>query len=85
MTTLKEALTQTKKLVIGSEETFKAIGSSKIKEVFVSTNYPSEKLSQLENLSNILSFKINKLKIGSEELGARCRRPHSVLIVGLLE
>ena len=81
---LKTALKDVKKIIIGSKETIKAIQLGNIKEVFVSSNFPASDLKRLENSTKINNFNINKLKINSEELGAKCRCPYSVIIVGLL-
>ncbi len=82
---LKDALKLKDKIIIGKDRTLKAINASKIKEIFISSNYPLDELSNLENSSEIREFVLNKLEINSEELGARCRRPHPVIIVGLLK
>ncbi len=82
---LKEALTLKDKIIVGSERTLKAIQDGKIKEVFISSNFPENKISEIENAAEVWEFKINKLKISSEELGARCRRPHSVIMLGLIK
>jgi len=82
---LKDALKFGDKLIIGSERTLKFINEGKIKEVFVSSNCHEGSIAKLENSSKVHGFKINRLKINSEELGASCRRPHSVAMLGLLE
>lgn len=81
---LKSALKDMKKVVIGSKQTIKSIQLGGIKEVFISSNFPTSDLKRIENSAKINKFNLNKLKINSEELGAKCRCPYSVVMVGLL-
>lgn len=82
---LKDALKLKKKVLIGRNQTEKAIREDKIKEVFVCSNYPDELLQKLNNAAKASKFTLNKLKLNSEELGAQCRRPYSVAIIGVLK
>lgn len=82
---LKDALKTKSKVLIGTARTLKAVRDEKIKEVFVSSNYPAPELEHLTNEAKAWNFKVNKLKINSEELGAQCRRPHSVAMIGILK
>jgi len=83
--TLKEALKKKEKVIIGNNRILAAIGEEKIKEVFVSSNYPAGRVADLEKSSDLFGFKLSRLKIGSEELGAQCRKPYSVSVVGILK
>ena len=82
---LDEALKKKAKILIGESTTSKAIRNGKLSEVFICSNYPSDRLDKMSKASKTGDFKLNKLDFNSEELGAKCRRPYTVAVVGLLK
>ena len=82
---LKDALKLKNKIIIGNNQILRNIRNSKIKEIFTSKNYPESALTELEKSAKVWDFNINKLKLNSEELGAQCRKPFPVAIIGILK
>lgn len=81
---LEAALKLKDKVIIGTDRTMKALRKGEIKEIFISSNFPENKLKEIESASKVQEVSINRLKMNSEELGAKCRKPFSVVMVGLL-
>ena len=68
-------------LLFGEAQTVKLLKQDKLEEVFVSTNYPTK--AHLKKLAEISKTKITVLKETNEELGALCKKPFSIAIIGL--
>lgn len=70
-----------KKLVFSRAETLKLLRTGRLDEVFLSANFPSGK--NIENLAKLTETKVNKLKQTNDELGALCKKPFPISIIGL--
>ncbi|MEM4637995.1 MAG: ribosomal L7Ae/L30e/S12e/Gadd45 family protein [Candidatus Woesearchaeota archaeon] len=75
----------TKKLIIGSDETLKNIRKGKIVKVYVASNCSDEILRDLKKYSKISGFEVLETKIPNEELGAVCKKPFNISVLGLLK
>lgn len=81
---IRKSLT-TKKLIIGSDETLKNIRKGKIAKVYVASNCSDEILRDLKRYSKISGFELLETKISNEELGAVCKKPFNISVLGLLK
>lgn len=70
-----------KKLVFSRAETLKLLRTGRLAEVFLAANFPSEQ--NIKNLAELTETKVNKLKQTNDELGALCKKPFAISIIGL--
>ena len=71
------------KLVIGSELVLKGLKKKEISRVFLCSNYPKDKLAELETLKGVSDFEMETLNITNEQLGVLCKKPFSIAIIGV--
>lgn len=70
-----------KNKILGINETIAALKRGEIKEVLVASNYPySDKIKALAEVSGA---KVSILKQTNDELGAMCKKPFAVSVIGL--
>lgn len=74
---LKKAIKE-KKLIIGTEETVKAIKKGKAKEVFIAKNCPGLLKRKINNYGKIENITITELEETNEEIGIICKKPFSI-------
>ncbi len=75
-----KSLVKEKKIIVGSDETIKAIRNGTAKEVFISSNCSEELKERLIKYCKLSKCEINILKDDSKELGAICKKPFSINI-----
>ncbi len=73
----------TEKLIIGLERTMKALRKGELSKVFLASNAPTEAKGDLEHYKAISGLKVEELDMDNEELGALCRKPFQVSVLGL--
>ena len=76
---LRKALKEGK-LKTGLEETNKLLKKDKVKEVFVASNCPENWENTLKKYCEITKCKFSKLKENSNEVGAICKKPFSIVV-----
>jgi len=74
-----------KKAIYGADRTIKALKRGELKEIVMSSNCPEKTIEVIKNLADISKTKISTSKQDSMELGAACKKPFSVTIIGLLK
>ena len=77
---IKQALDKGK-LIIGTEETFKAIRRNLLVKVFISENCSCG--DDIKHLCNINNIDVIELSYSNEELGAICKKPFSISVLGM--
>ena len=82
--TLKKALKE-KKLVLGLAETQKYANVKKLKEIVIAANTPNTTETKLNKIAELSKIKLNKTDVKNDELGAICKKPYSVSVVGILK
>lgn len=80
---LKKLLTA-KKLVLGSEETVKALRKGKVQKVFIAANCDPMVKSEVENLCKVSSAQCVDLSQGSDEIGVMCKKPFAISVIGVV-
>ncbi|MFT4261535.1 MAG: ribosomal L7Ae/L30e/S12e/Gadd45 family protein [Candidatus Woesearchaeota archaeon] len=73
----------TKNLIIGKEETMKAIRSGELKKVFLASNADPSLKEDIEYYNKIKEFEVVLLKINNEDLGVMCKKPFSIQVLGV--
>lgn len=74
-----------KKLVVGTKLTVKQLRLGKMQAVFLSSNCPVKVKDEISHYCSISACKVEQLKIPNDELGALCRKPFSISVLGLLK
>ncbi|MGV8162630.1 MAG: ribosomal L7Ae/L30e/S12e/Gadd45 family protein [Candidatus Nanoarchaeia archaeon] len=73
------------KLIMGSDETMKALRNGKLKKVFVVSNADPKFVKDLDYYKNMANVEVETLKLTNEELGAICRKPFLISVLGVLK
>lgn len=72
-------------VVLGTEETTKAISGNQAKLVVVSAKGKAEAVADIAHLCNIAGVKLLKFKGSSIELGTVCGKPYSINSLAVIE
>ncbi len=75
----------TKKLVIGTDETLKNIRKGLIRVVYVASNCSEDVMKDLKRYSKMSGFEIFDTKLPNDELGAVCKKPFNIALLGMLK
>jgi large subunit ribosomal protein L30e len=81
MKKITTVLNDTKKRVIGKTETIKQLRSGKLAEVLVASNFDDK--DTIQKLAKLTETKVQVLSQTNDELGALCKKPFSISIIGL--
>ena len=74
-----------KKAIYGTDKTLKALKQGKLIEIVLSSNCPEKTKTEIEILADISTTKVSKSNNDSKELGAACKKPFLVTVIGLLK
>ncbi len=80
-----KGLLKTKKLIIGTEKTMKNLLLGKIERIFLSSNCPENIREDINYYSKLQTFGVIELKYPNDELGAICKKPFSISVLGVLK
>jgi len=69
------------KVIIGTKMSIKAIRNGKVKEVYLSSNVPSEVVETIERYAKIANVKVTILKKDNIAFGALCKKPFSINVL----
>jgi ribosomal protein L30E len=75
----------TKKLIIGTDETLKNIRKGLIHKVYTASNCSGDILKDLNRYSKMSGFEILDTKLPNDELGAVCKKPFNIALLGVLK
>lgn len=84
MDEIKKLLTSDK-LIIGKEETLKAIRSGKIKKIFLASNADPTFVKDIDYYKTMSDMEVTTLGLTNEEVGSICRKPFSISVLGVLK
>lgn len=73
------------KLVVGAERTLKLLRVGKISQVFIASNCATEIKESLNRHCSLGKIECTELALPSDELGAACRKPFAISVVGVLK
>ncbi|MBI4441031.1 ribosomal L7Ae/L30e/S12e/Gadd45 family protein [Candidatus Woesearchaeota archaeon] len=79
---IKKAL-EDKKIIIGTERTIKALKEGHVRTVYVTKNCPNQVKNDIAYYGKLAAADIIQLEQPNDELGALCRKPFSVSVVGI--
>jgi large subunit ribosomal protein L30e len=72
-------------VVLGTEETTKAISGNRAKLVVVSAKGKADAVADIAHLCNVAGVKMLKFKGSSMELGTVCGKPYSINSLAVIE
>jgi large subunit ribosomal protein L30e len=78
-------LLNSEKLIMGKDETLKAIRSGKLKKLFLASNADPKFLKDIDYYKNMTEIEIVNLQLTNEEIGSLCRKPFSISVLGVLK
>jgi ribosomal protein L30E len=81
MKNIATILKNTKKIVIGKQETIKQLRTGKLTEVLVAANFDDKET--IQKLAKLTETQMQVLSQKNDELGALCKKPFSISIIGL--
>ena len=73
------------KMIIGTSETMKALRANKLKKVFIASNADPKFVSDIEYYKKMSDVEIERLDLTNEEVGAFCRKPFHISVIGVLK
>ena len=82
MDEIKKAL-GTDKIIMGTEKTMKALRKGELKKIFLAANAEKKTTEDITRYAELTKTEIERLKITNDELGTTCRKPYSIMTIGL--
>ncbi len=76
---------ETKKIVIGTEQTIKNIKKGLTKKAFLSSNCPSGIRETILHYSSINEIEVVELNQDNNELGVLCKKPFAISVLCIKE
>ena len=73
------------RLVIGTKLTMKQLKLGRISKIFLSSNCPQNVSGDVDYYCNIAGCTVERTDVPNEELGAICKKPFSVSMIGVLK
>ena len=72
------------KAIIGANETLKNLRRSKVKKIFLCSNLADSIKGDIVHYADIAKTEVVELNYPNDELGAMCKKPFSIAVVGIL-
>ena len=79
---IKKAV-ETKKVLIGTESTLKALKAGALGSVVIASNCPENIKSDIEHYGKLSEIAIKQFEGNSADLGALCVKPFKIAVIGL--
>ena len=80
---LIDAALKEKRLIIGRDRTVKKLKLGKLEKVILASNTPEEIISEIKYLSSLTNTEVIEFEGDNKELGALCRKPFLVAVIGI--
>jgi ribosomal protein L30E len=78
---ISNVLKENKNIIFSKDQNLKLLREGKLSEIFLADNFPSKTL--FENIAKMTDTKVNILKQKNDEIGALCKKPYAISIIGL--
>jgi len=75
----------TGKLVLGTKQTVKALRKALLDKIFLAENCPDLIVEDIKHYSELVQVPVEQLTVACDELGAVCKKPFMVSVVGVLK
>lgn len=76
---------KTDSVLIGTKSTIKALRQARLKKIYLANNCPEVIREDIEHFATFDGVPVEKLNIACDELGAFCKKPFMVSVVGVLK
>ena len=73
------------KLLLGTEQTIKALKGGKLAKVFLASNTSDKVKADITHYSEIAKVEVVETDKTNEELGTVCKKPFSISVIGILK
>jgi len=85
--TIKEirALIESKKAVVGTQETIKNLKLGKVAKVYLTANCPDKLKEDVNYYSKLSKAEVVQLNYPNDELGVVCKKPFSISMLSVLK
>ncbi|RMF56098.1 hypothetical protein D6745_00290 [Candidatus Woesearchaeota archaeon] len=74
---------KTNKLVLGSKETLKCLRASALEKVFLAANCRQDVSEEISHLAKLSETDVVKMRHIDQEMGALCKKPYSISVIGV--
>ena len=74
---------KSKKLILGTEKTLKALQAGKVSKIFLSANTPESVVIDFNHYCDLTKTELIVLDIKNDELGIVCKKPFPISVIGL--
>jgi len=74
---------KSKNLIIGTKVSLKEMKLGNLQKLFLASNVTEELKNDIEHYSEIGGLKVEILTVPNDELGAICKKPFSISVIGL--
>jgi large subunit ribosomal protein L30e len=71
-----------KNMIIGTDESLKALRNGRLAKVFLTSNCPSNVKADFEHYAKLSNVEVINLPIPNDELSIVCKKPFSISVVG---
>lgn len=82
---MKEIVEHVKKgnLVIGTKQTIKSLRKDGLAKIYLASNCPDPIVEDIEHYAKITGIEVEKLDVKCDELGAVCKKPFLISVLGI--
>lgn len=77
------SLHEKKQIIIGQDLTLKAVKTGRVSRILLASNAPSSVKDDMSYYSTISGVEVVNLDYPNEELGAICRKPFPISVIGV--
>ena len=76
-------LLKTNSLVLGTDNTLKALKNKELVKVFLAQNAPEKMAEDVGYYASIAGAEVEKLDVPNDELGVICKKPFAIACIGM--
>jgi large subunit ribosomal protein L30e len=76
-------LLESKKLILGTDETVKFLRQGKVKKIFLASNCSPQVKDDLAQYCKVGNVECVELSQSNEEIGVLCKKPFAISVVGV--
>jgi ribosomal protein L30E len=76
---------KTDKMIIGADETVKALKAGKLKKVWLSSNCKESVKKDITHYCGLSGTELEQLDLPNDELGVACRKTFSISVLSILK
>jgi ribosomal protein L30E len=74
---------KSKVLIIGADRVLKSLRKNRLVKIFLASNAPAALVNDVEYYTSLNKIEVEKLNIPNDELGVVCKKPFSIVAIGM--